>query len=343
MSDPEFPGFRAQRAKPLPRIRLSKPNSDSSDSDSDSDSSESCSFAEFASYADKKTQKQAVKSTISIPEVLCSSSRKPLTARSAAGVSTGPGAPVAPQTFRPIQSKADNHRRTPVETGHPLPHTPSKPEGAASNSSYGSTRSWLSHWPPGSERSNGGSPHSYGRADVTTMKQQAYPSNARSSPSISSSPDTPPSRLSKSDSTLQCSSFSSLGNEIPAVDLSLTLGTHNLRKRKGSNPDSQIMTVVLHDSKRLKGETKELIKHPKHWYAEGNVIVQVEATQFKLHRSRLESHSEYFAQLFRLKSDGCGETLDGVPLCRVSITRLVDFEYLLDAFEDAMYDPSSLC
>ncbi|KAI0049922.1 hypothetical protein FA95DRAFT_1556238 [Auriscalpium vulgare] len=54
---------------------------------------------------------------------------------------------------------------------------------------------------------------------------------------------------------------------------------------------------VRRPAKRPKQQPAAL-RHPDFWHLDGSVIIQVERTLFKLHRSRLAKHSKYFAQLF---------------------------------------------
>lgn len=76
-------------------------------------------------------------------------------------------------------------------------------------------------------------------------------------------------------------------------------------------------------------------KHHKHWHADGNLIVELDDTFFRLHRSRLVEQSTLFSSLVGTNINDLGEvvTLDE-PWAVVSIS---DFEHLLDAMDDAMY------
>lgn len=82
-------------------------------------------------------------------------------------------------------------------------------------------------------------------------------------------------------------------------------------------------------------------KHDEFWYLDGNIIVQIEGTRFKLHRSRLTLQSEFFEELFDRK-DGPGEIdirpelIDGHPLYVVSGVSADDFANMLHAMDNAI-------
>ncbi|KAI0692583.1 hypothetical protein C8T65DRAFT_745087 [Cerioporus squamosus] len=65
------------------------------------------------------------------------------------------------------------------------------------------------------------------------------------------------------------------------------------------------------------------------WYPDGNVIVKVEGTYFKLFQSRLQRHCEYFKRIFE---DGVAAVVD------VQDVTLQDFETLLRYLEIPGYD-----
>ncbi|KAI0059211.1 hypothetical protein BV25DRAFT_1157099 [Artomyces pyxidatus] len=92
-----------------------------------------------------------------------------------------------------------------------------------------------------------------------------------------------------------------------------------------------------------------LNRHPDFWHLDGSVIVRVENTLFKLHRSRLAKHSKYFAQLFAAKgkgkqadsgsdadveADDAPSMTDGMATYLVHETTVEDFERLLVLFDD---------
>ena len=113
-------------------------------------------------------------------------------------------------------------------------------------------------------------------------------------------------------------------------------------------------------------------RSPNFWYLDGSVVVLVEKTLYKLHRSRLSRpNSNYFARLFgdalqtpsnkRISADVDGDTsefeepdivehagrcsgglmegeiVDSCPVYRIAGVSAEDFECLLTAWEMGMY------
>ncbi|TFK85399.1 hypothetical protein K466DRAFT_494802 [Polyporus arcularius HHB13444] len=84
------------------------------------------------------------------------------------------------------------------------------------------------------------------------------------------------------------------------------------------------------------------------WHLDGSVVVQVQNTLFRLHRSRLMQQSDYFSALFSGNNERCvsvslaarasisGEEADVVDSCPVYVARgvsVLDFERLLTALD----------
>ena len=86
-------------------------------------------------------------------------------------------------------------------------------------------------------------------------------------------------------------------------------------------------------------------KHETHWYLDGNIIVKIKNTQFKLHRSRLVRMSDWFHA--KLEPGSMGHDTKGIShlgndvVVEVADNEVTaeDFEILLDAFDDAMSVP----
>lgn len=80
-------------------------------------------------------------------------------------------------------------------------------------------------------------------------------------------------------------------------------------------------------------------QHPTFWDSSGDVIVQIESTQFKLQKASLIRQSEYFS---RLLHEGEGQTVSQssersvLPVYQVSKTNVHDFEALLTAMDSAV-------
>jgi len=100
----------------------------------------------------------------------------------------------------------------------------------------------------------------------------------------------------------------------------------------------------IRSTKRAR-KVRLLAKHETHWYLDGNVIVEIKNTQFKLHRSRLVRMSDWF----RAKFEPCSMGHDPKGISHLGNDVVVgvdddnvtaeDFEILLDAFDDAMSVP----
>ncbi|KAL1680157.1 hypothetical protein EV122DRAFT_208432 [Schizophyllum commune] len=75
--------------------------------------------------------------------------------------------------------------------------------------------------------------------------------------------------------------------------------------------------------------------HEKHWYDDGSVVLHVEDTLFRVHRSILARHSEIFRDAFALPAPVEAEEHDGCPLVRLRGDRLQGWNELLDALYDS--------
>ncbi|KAJ7167845.1 hypothetical protein C8R46DRAFT_898427, partial [Mycena filopes] len=92
-------------------------------------------------------------------------------------------------------------------------------------------------------------------------------------------------------------------------------------------------------------------KHQAHWALDGSIVIQIEDTKFKLHKSHLVKHSPWFSGLFDGQKVEGGryvelEEDDSTPMYTLSLPTLTakDFARLLDAFDNAILyvheDPS---
>ncbi|KAA1467440.1 hypothetical protein DENSPDRAFT_244712 [Dentipellis sp. KUC8613] len=98
-------------------------------------------------------------------------------------------------------------------------------------------------------------------------------------------------------------------------------------------------------------------RHPVFWHLDGSVVIQIQDTIFKLHRSRLAKQSTYFANLFarsergitgdadqemadeengREGTSGFGQGDAACPTYTVDVTTPLDFERLLVALDEGM-------
>ncbi|KAF8226962.1 hypothetical protein L208DRAFT_337193 [Tricholoma matsutake] len=66
----------------------------------------------------------------------------------------------------------------------------------------------------------------------------------------------------------------------------------SVKRKQEASPDTS--------SKRVKSAPAQpaYTKHPRFWALDGNILIQIGSTRFKLHRSRLTSQSPWFEKLF---------------------------------------------
>jgi hypothetical protein len=83
-------------------------------------------------------------------------------------------------------------------------------------------------------------------------------------------------------------------------------------------------------------------KHIQFWYLDGNIIVQIENIQYKLHRSIVSQHSTFFAGLCQSNGNEYEgvkvEELDGLAVYDITGkgVKAVDFDVLLTFLGNAM-------
>ena len=78
---------------------------------------------------------------------------------------------------------------------------------------------------------------------------------------------------------------------------------------------------------------QDVVRDDTFWYEDGNVIIKVENTHFKLLRSRLARYSQYFATLFSTPLRSVYE---------ISNVTLTDFRRFLTALEQPLYVAGSM-
>ncbi len=78
-------------------------------------------------------------------------------------------------------------------------------------------------------------------------------------------------------------------------------------------------------------------RHENHWYLDGSIVIHMQGTLFRLHRSALVRKSKYFSRLFEEVGDGERlEKISGCPVVHVK-GNPDDFAVLLDAIDDGVY------
>lgn len=74
-------------------------------------------------------------------------------------------------------------------------------------------------------------------------------------------------------------------------------------------------TEVEDDTPAGSGSGDEAIERSEEvWLEDGNIIVQAENHQFKVHRSVLSKHSPVFADLFKVPQPSTERTIEGCPV-----------------------------
>jgi hypothetical protein len=104
--------------------------------------------------------------------------------------------------------------------------------------------------------------------------------------------------------------------------------------------DATSQTDVIDEpvAKRAKTVSTASI-HPVFWNLDGNIIVEIEQTRFKLHRSWLVKHSTFFRNVFDDTYNGDRarlEHVNGNTVCYISGVAAEDFAELLAALDRAM-------
>jgi hypothetical protein len=123
----------------------------------------------------------------------------------------------------------------------------------------------------------------------------------------------------------------------PAPLIPLDSSPNQLTKRK-VDATSQTEPDEENAAKR-ENPALSISKHPIFWNLDGNTIIQIEQTHFKLHRSWLVKHSKFFKAIFEDTYVGDRahlERVGGKTICHVSCTTAEDFAELLAAFDKAM-------
>lgn len=72
------------------------------------------------------------------------------------------------------------------------------------------------------------------------------------------------------------------------------------------------------------------------WYPDGNIIIQVDTTQFRVHKSVLSKVSQAFADVFSIGSEEASKTLHGAAVVELSHDNPSGVEAILTAAYDTL-------
>lgn len=78
----------------------------------------------------------------------------------------------------------------------------------------------------------------------------------------------------------------------------------------------------------------EFTRHPDFWFDDGSIVLSVEKTLFRVHRTMLCTHSEVFFDMFGLSQPLGEPMIEECPVVRLP-DRACDMEHLLRA----LYNP----
>lgn len=80
------------------------------------------------------------------------------------------------------------------------------------------------------------------------------------------------------------------------------------------------------------------IRSTEFWFDDGSVVLHVESTQFRVHRSILSSYSEVFRDMFAIPQPTVsGEVVEGCQIVQLT-DKALDWENVLRALYDRRYD-----
>jgi hypothetical protein len=105
-----------------------------------------------------------------------------------------------------------------------------------------------------------------------------------------------------------------------------------------SNPLKRTRTEIDDESTGPSGNpnasTVTSTRHPDLWFDDGSIVLKVETTLFRVHRTTLCKHSTVFADMFSIPQPLDQVTMEGCPVVHLPDSA-TDFACLLKA----LYDP----
>ncbi|KAI5896086.1 uncharacterized protein SCHCODRAFT_02614009 [Schizophyllum commune H4-8] len=78
------------------------------------------------------------------------------------------------------------------------------------------------------------------------------------------------------------------------------------------------------------------VRHSKHWYRDGSIVLHVENVLFRVHQTLLEVHSEVFRDMSTASQPDGNHMLDGCHVVRLTGDRCEDWVLMLDSLYDAI-------
>jgi hypothetical protein len=67
----------------------------------------------------------------------------------------------------------------------------------------------------------------------------------------------------------------------------------------------------------------------KYYFEDGDIILRVSNTLFRVHREKLRAVKGLFEELFSLQQPADGEKIYGVPCCEISLVSATDMHFAL--------------
>src|ERR1700733_603420 len=101
-----------------------------------------------------------------------------------------------------------------------------------------------------------------------------------------------------------------------------------------SNPLKRARTEV--DSNSADASIANSTRHSEFWFDDGSVVLNVQTTLFRVHRSTLSMHSTVFSDMFSIPQPPDQLAIEGCPVVHLHDSA-EDFACLLKALYDPLY------
>ncbi|KIM89314.1 hypothetical protein PILCRDRAFT_813243 [Piloderma croceum F 1598] len=106
-----------------------------------------------------------------------------------------------------------------------------------------------------------------------------------------------------------------------------------------TNPLKRARNETTDESDTSTIKITECTRHSDVWFDDGSIVLCVEKTLFRVHRTILCSHSEIFSDMFSLPRPLDEHMIEGCPVAWLS-DRACDVEHLLKAMYDPFFRPT---